>query len=432
MTFRLSSVASKRLGPHYGALARGLGAYGGAELAIRLVRLGTTVIIARRLAPAIVGEAALALTIFEIMRVLERTGTGQRIVCAGAEELPAICNTVQRVYWGWSAVLMAAQVLMAAALYLWLDRPVAGMMLAALSLVYPFMGGGHVQYFLAIRAQRSASMARINASQNICDQLLTTAMLLVWPSPWSLVLPKLLTAPLWVIMARRAFIWQPDHTAGFMPVRRLLRFSASILASEAMSTLRTQGDNLIIAATMGTTALGTYYFACNAGLGNVSSLIGAFGSVTVPLLSAAPRGPLRIAALRRVVLAGLVVFVPLIALQCLAAPLYVPVVFGQRWAFSAPLIATLCLAGLPLLASSLTASWLRAEGRAGLDAASSTLGCVAALGGLYLGARIGNLAVAAAGLVAGQALAAGFTAARILSPALISGSVAHIEQEQPA
>ena len=429
---RLALAANARIGPHYGALVRGVSAYGAAELAIRVVRLGTTVVIARRLAPAIVGEAALALTIFEIMRVLERTGTGQRIVRAQDDELGATCNAVQRFYWAWSTTLMLAQLVMAAALTFWLARPVAGAMLAALALVYPCMAGGHVQFFLAIRAQRSTRLARINATQNIADQLLTTVMLLAWPSPWSLVLPKLLTAPLWVVMARRVFVWQPDSAAGFIPIKQLLRFSTSILAAEAMATLRTQGDNLIIAATMGTTALGTYYFAFNAGLGIVSSLVGAFGTVAFPLLSATPRGSQRIAALRRIVLAGAVVFVPLVALQSLAAPLYVPAVFGHRWAFAAPLIATLCLAGVPLLVSSLTTSWLRAEGRVGVDAISSTLGCVAALGGLYLGTRTGHLAIAAAGLVAGQALAAGYTATRILIPTLISRNANRTAQEQPA
>ena len=47
-----------RLGEHFAQLVRGLGAYGSAEFLSRLVRLATTVVIARRLAPDIVGEAA--------------------------------------------------------------------------------------------------------------------------------------------------------------------------------------------------------------------------------------------------------------------------------------------------------------------------------------------------------------------------------------
>ena len=43
-------------------LVRGVAAFGSAELANRFVRLVTTVVIARQLAPEIVGQAALALT----------------------------------------------------------------------------------------------------------------------------------------------------------------------------------------------------------------------------------------------------------------------------------------------------------------------------------------------------------------------------------
>ena len=45
---RLALAANARIGPHYGALVRGVSAYGAAELAIRVVRLGTTAVIARR------------------------------------------------------------------------------------------------------------------------------------------------------------------------------------------------------------------------------------------------------------------------------------------------------------------------------------------------------------------------------------------------
>ena len=429
MLSRLAHHTSQRLGPHFGQMARGFGAYGGAELVSRVVRLATTVVIARQLAPAIVGEAALALTIFELVRVLEKTGTGQRIVSAPDAELAATCNTVRPLYWWWTGLLSVVQLLVAAVLGFWFARPVAGEMLAVLTLVYLFMTGGHIQYHLAMRAGFTAKLARISASQNIADQLLTAALLLAWPSPWSVVLPKLLTAPLWLIMVRKAHAWRPDPAAGRLPVRTILRFSVSILTAEGMATLRTQGDNLIIAATMGTSALGTYYFAFNAGLGIVSSLVGAFAAVTFPMLCRAHHGLERIQMLQRVMLGGIAVFVPLIALQALAAPAYVPFVFGQHWAFAAPLISILCLAGVPLLASTITANWLRAEGRVGIDAFSSTLSCTAALGGLYLGARSGSIANAACGLVAGQALVAAYYAARILLPAIRSTASPRFDKE---
>jgi hypothetical protein len=75
----------------------------------------------------------------------------------------------------------------------------------------------------------------------------------------------------------------------------------------------------------------------------------------------------------------------------------------------------LCWAGLPLLASAITASYCAPRG-AGQDALSAAA-CAAALGGLALGAQHGGLMAAAAGLVAGQALAAAWQSARVLLPA---------------
>ena len=432
MTASLNRYGARLKALSAGPLLRGLAAYGGAELANRAVRLVATVVIARQLAPAIVGEAALVLTVFELVRVLARTGVGQRIIACEAADLDAVCNTAHRLFWQWSLVLVAVQLGAAALLAFGFGRSQGGAMLAVLALVYPLMPGGLVQCHLAMREVRNGRMARTAATQAIADHILTAGLLLIWPSPWSIILPKLLTAPIWLVMTRRTRPWTPNAAAGHVPLGDMLRFSSGVLAAEALAALRSQGDNLIIAATMGTAALGTYYFAYNAGIGIVSSLVGAFGTVAFPLLCKATAGIDRRAALKRIVLGGGVVFVPLIAAQSLLAPLYVPVVFGAHWAFAAPLIAVLCLAGLPLLASTLTTTWLRAEGRTGIDASASLATCIAALGGLAIGTTFGSLEAAVIGLVTGHTLVAAFFAHRILVSVLKAGRTETSLKEQLA
>lgn len=405
------TTSNNLLSQSAGRLLRGLSAYGGAELVTRVVRLGATIIIARQLAPEIVGQAALALTLFELVRVLARNGVGQQIISCSDQDLDATCNTAHRVFWMWTWLLVGVQLAAAATLWLAFDQNVAGAMLAALSIVYLWMPGGLVQCHLGMREGLTGRMASTVACQSIADAVLTAAMLLIWPSAWSIVLPKILTAPIWLIMTRRNRPWSPVPAAGRAPIASIAKFSGAILLAETLLAIRTQCDNLIIFAIMGTGALGTYFFAYNAGIGILSSLVTAFGIVAFPMLCAAPQGSQRYRTMKRIAAISGVIFVPLVILQAVAAPFYVPLVFGDHWEPAASLVAILCVSGVPLLLSTLTTIWQRSEGKAGNDARNQAIACVAALSGVGLGATYGSLEAAAIGLVTGQALAALFNAA---------------------
>ncbi len=396
--------ARRRLGAVSFAMLGGLAAYGSAELAVRLVRLATVIIIARQLAPDIVGVAALTLSLFELVRVLANIGVGQRIIAAPEEHLAATCNTARRIFWGWCSGIAVVQLIAAALLGLVWHQPTAGMMLGVLALVYFWMPGGLVPCYLLMREGRAGTTARTSAVQTMADHILTACLLLVWQSPWSIVLPKLLTAPIWLVLTRRARPWRADPAAGSVPMADLVGFGLSVLAAELLGAARSQADKLIVGAVLGLTSLGSYYFAFNAGVGIVSSLITAFGTVIYPSLCAAKDAADRRQRLLMAALLGAALFVPLVAAQSLLAPLYVPLVFGARWVHATPLIATLCLAGIPMLAAALTTAWLRTQGQVKRDALAGALSCAASLGGLALGALGWGLQGAAVGWVTGLAL----------------------------
>ena len=65
----------------------GLSAYASAEMITRVVRIGAILVIARRTDPALLGTAAAALSLFELIRVLANAGIGQRIIAASDAEL---------------------------------------------------------------------------------------------------------------------------------------------------------------------------------------------------------------------------------------------------------------------------------------------------------------------------------------------------------
>lgn len=400
----MSSVLHRIRAEGASTLLKGLAAFGMAELGVRLVRLATVVIIARQLAPEIVGIAALTLTAYELIRVLANIGIGQRIIAADPAELAALCNTAHRIFWRWCSIVAGVQLVVAIILAAGFDQVLAGQMLAVLALSYFWMPGGLVQCYLLMREGRAGTTARTAAIQTIADHLLTAILLVLWPSPWSIVLPKLLTAPIWLMLTRRARPWAADAAAGYLPIRGLIRFGTSVLATDLLLAMRNQLDKLIVAATLGVSALGTYFFAFNAGIGIVSSLISAFGTVALPWLCAVPAGRARLRKLHSVILLGSAIFLPLIVLQALLAPIYVPIIFGRNWEHAVPLIAILCLAGIPMLFSAITTAWLRANGTPDTDAKAGLISCAAALTGLFIGTQSGSITLASAFWLAGLTL----------------------------
>ncbi|MEO1729574.1 MAG: oligosaccharide flippase family protein [Pseudomonadota bacterium] len=384
------------------AFARGMLAYGSAEAATRAVRLATILVVARQISPATLGVAALALSLFELVRVLTNAGVGQRIIIATQDELEGVCRTALRLFWTIAAGVMAMQLALAALLWAVFDLGEVAGMLAALALVYGFMPAGQVQIFLAMRAQRMAATAGVAATQNIADSLLTLALVIIWPSAWAIVLPKLLTAPVWLVLARRTYSWLPDRAVNPAPMSDFRNFGPAILASEMLTAARLHADKLIVGALLGTEALGLYYFAFNAGLGITQSLVAACNLVLFPHLAKLDGADLE-REFRSTFLRGFAVFAPIIAAQVVLAPVYVPVVFGENWIEATPYIALLACAALPLLSGSLIAARHRAAGAPFAETRLMAMATLASLTGLALGCQI-SLAAACAGFGAGLAL----------------------------
>lgn len=382
-------------------LVTGLFAFGSAEAATRIIRLGVLLIVARRLTPEIFGTAALALSLFELLRVLANAGIGQRLILAEEADLPGLCRTAYRLFWAICLGVAALQIGVAAIMAWLFDLPREAAMLAVLALVYGFMPPGLVQIFLTMRKMRMARVARIAAAQNIADSLLTLILVLAWPSAWSIVLPKLLAAPIWTVLARRSTPWVPDRRMAPAPMREFALFGPAILGSEILSAARLHGDKLVVGALFGTELLGLYYFAFNAGLGITQSFVAACNLVVFPHLAEATRkGDRR--AFRTAFAAGLPMLGPVVAAQALLAPLYVPIVFGEIWVPAVPYLVLLSLCALPLYAGALSGAAFRAAGTPQREMLLTGTATVAALAGMVAGAPFG-LTGACVGYAAGLA-----------------------------
>ncbi|WP_379922457.1 oligosaccharide flippase family protein [Erythrobacter sp. R86502] len=384
------------------AFARGMIAYGSAEGITRIVRLAAILVVARQISPEMLGTAALSLSLFELVRVLANVGIGQRIIQANQAELIAICNTASRLFWIVCLGVAVSQLGVAALALLAFGMSDVAAMLAALSAVYLFMPAGLVQIFLAMREQRMGATASVTAIQNIADCILTVVLAVLWPSAWAIVLPKLLTAPLWLLLARGTHAWTPNPLGGFAPISVFASFGPAILCSELLIAARLHGDKLIIGAMLGTEALGLYFLAFNAGLGITQSLVTACNLVLFPHL-AKTHGEELETEFRRAFIIGLAALVPLVVAQALLASIYVPIIFGENWIAAAPYLSMLACAAVPLFVGALLSARFRAVGKPYAETALMAVATSAALIGLTVGAQ-SSLMLACLGFAGGLAL----------------------------
>lgn len=345
-------------------LSRNVGWLTGAEFISRFGRIIAAIILARQLDAVAFGIAAIALTIFEITRVFTENGIGAAVVRARAEDYDRTANTAYRLMWGVCLILAVAQVLAGLVVEWFLPGRQAGVMVAILGLVFLIMPFGVMHAYALLRAERMKDLAAINTAQVASDHALTAILAILGFGAWAIVLPKLLTAPIWLIGMLRTKAWTPNVSAGFAPIVGILKFSWPVLGSELMCACRDQLDKFIVSLMFGVEALGLYYFAFNAGLGVSTALNRAFSNAVYPHLCAAKD---QVSAHRKALRNLGIPFTLVYVAQAAMALIYVPIVFGETWAAAAPLVAILCLGGPARLLVDAARMKARAEGASGRD-----------------------------------------------------------------
>ena len=379
------------------------------EAAAKVARIGATMVAARVLVPADLGIVALVLATGEILKALAENGVGQRIIAASDEELEATCNTASRIFWVWCLGLFAASCGVAACFELLAGATETAVLLVVFAAQFLFMPLGLVHCFRAMRNGRTRSVAGIAGAQIVLSAFLAIVLLIVWPVAAAMILPRALTAPAWVIAMRRLSPWRPCREVGFAPLRPFLGFGLAVLGVEAVKAVRMQADKLIIGGVLGLEALGIWFFAFNAGLGLATSFATAFGIALFPHLCAHRNGTDRRAALNGALRLAVCVIVPIILLQAALAPVYVPIIFGERWAEVSDLVSVLCLAAVPAVVWTAMSQWLRSNDDATADLIASVCITIITISSLALAATFGLTASVYAYVIASSIAQLGAT-----------------------
>lgn len=222
---------------------------------------------------------------------------------------------------------------------------------------------GLLPVYLLMRQGRLQSVAAITTAQTVADNALTTVFALAGFGPWSLLLPRIVVAPLWLFGVRYCQKWNRDASAGEIPLREMFDFSYPIIASELLAAARINIDKVLVWWLLGVEALGIYFFAFNAGIGLSMSLTTALSNSIYPELARLAAQPaMMLQRFDRAIRTVAVPIAAIIAMQAAMTFVYVPVVFGSRWADTVLLVAMMCASAITKPFCDAAGQLLRAAG----------------------------------------------------------------------
>ena len=379
---------------------RNLGWLGGARLFNRVTRLAATVVLARCLSPHDYGLAAIVLTSNELVRVFTRNGIGTRLIQGSEAELPRLCQSAFWLNWAIFIGLWVFQCLAAFPIARFYDDSQIILPICAIAFNLLFLPLGMVQAALIQREGRLKVIALSDALQVTTENLSSLGLALMGLGMWAIVLPRLVVAPIWVLIMVRSHPWRPHWRLTTARWPELLKFGRNILGVELLHTLRANLDYLIVGRFLGVDALGVYYFAFNAGLG---LSLGLINSVKAALLPQLCQTRTQLSQFRATYFGSLkaiaCTFVPLVLLQAVLAPIYVPLVFSARWTPAIPIVVLVCLSAIPRPFANAASQLLIAVDRPDLDLAWNVLFTGLFAMGLFMSVQGQSLGVALSVLI---------------------------------
>lgn len=321
--------------------------------AIRISGLVTIAVLTRILGPEDFGTVAAASTVLPFFYLLADIGFAAYIVQADRVNRRMLST-------GFWFSLLAGTVLAAV---LFVAAPIFGLVfrsddfvpvLQVLSLTVLITAASSVPMALLRRAMRFRALAVQGTMSAVVAQIVAVAMTLTGFGVWALVGQAIASQVLMAVLAWAAARWVPAFTFSRREFSTMARFGSKVLGVEFVAMCKAWGEAAIISATLGMPALGYLNIAQRL----VQIVQDLTGAALVPVSTVA-FARIRDSAERltsayvRALRMTYAALAPILTLLAVAAPLIIPIVFGDGWEQSAQVAQILALAGLMVVGATL-------------------------------------------------------------------------------
>ena len=331
-----------------GEFVRNVGWLGLAELVNRVFRLFSTLILPRFLSGHDYGLAALVITTYEFTSVFTRVGVGAKIIQVEADRLEAFCKTAYWLNWIIFILMFFIQCVAAFPIAWFYGDNSLISPICVMSLIFLFSPLGRVQAALTMRDKQLKVTAFKQAAVSFVSNIATVILAVSGAGMWAIVLPRVISAPVETLIYLYSHPWRNSGPFTLKHSKEILSFGSNYLGIGLMKTLKDNLDYLLVGRFLGVEALGIYFFAFNSGIGISLSIIKSITTALYPQLCAARES---LASLKETYYRSLktisLIIIPLVLLQSSLAPIYVPLIFGEKWIPAIPILILICLSAIP-------------------------------------------------------------------------------------
>ena len=376
------------------------------------------VLIVRLLPPEVYGAFALAQAVLLFGFVVTDLGLTTALV----QRADLTSGHLDAAFWGSLAVGTAFAVAVGgaagAAGYLVEDGPGVLVLLAWLSVSVLLTAAGRVQRALLTRAFDFKRLTIRAAASTLAGGAVGVAMVQNGGGVWSLVAQQVVyfgvsSLSLWALVP-----WRPSWTFRREAFEELWAFGRTVVAAQSLDYLNRRADTVLVGVFLGPAALGIYSVAYKLVLVVSDGVLTVVNAVALPAFSKLQGAPDRLSEAYGHALKGSAALAfPLLAGLAAVAPTAVPLLFGEQWSASVPVLYALVALSVAQVVYYVEDGMMMALGRSGwrlrLNVAYGVSGVVA----FFAAVSGGVLAVAWALAARGAAfLPVGYLLGRRLAP----------------
>ncbi|HWP93496.1 MAG TPA: MOP flippase family protein [Thermodesulfobacteriota bacterium] len=302
-----------------------------AHFGSNILSLITTVILARLLLPKDFGIVAIAMVVWELVRLFGDVGIAAKLIYQQED----VDRYASAAFWLNILVALCLTLLtvlvspLAASFY---DNDMVKPILMLLALGFFLNSFGSIHSTLLTKELDFRKRSLVEIGVTTISKAITIAMAFAGYGVWSLVIPEVFSSPVRVLGFWMVCPWRPSLKFGLRYWKEIFGYGKYIFGSNLLRYLNINGDYMVIGKFLGAGELGLYTFAYNLADWPVKNIVWIVGRVAFPAFSKLQKdlGTMKEVFLKMTRLLSLVTFPLFIGLLAVANEL-IPVVFGEKW-----------------------------------------------------------------------------------------------------